>query len=189
MNNHSPLVPKPFLFNPLKHHAGFLRTFAGDWGTGRINDWDASLSLLRIGKCMLDLYYGALSIPEIVCEMRAILQSKQLIERRAYLDFISGSKRRYQIIEVSDGSRWTLLQGKDPLRYIHIHPARSSCYTIRVGALALKTAIILKAKHDKSTYPSDLVTAVNRVRDEFLRESPVKNSTYTLGVTKVLEHI
>jgi hypothetical protein len=70
----------------------------------------------------------------------------------------------------ADGSRWALRVGTPADRHVHVHPARYSPHTVRVGANALKTAILAVA-----TAAPDIpdVAAVNAVRRRFLGLPPV----------------
>jgi hypothetical protein len=180
-------IELPFLFNIWKHHLGFLKNFIEKAARGRVEHEELSEPLLKMGNSMIDIYYGSLPVEGIIEDIRRQLVSNENYEKTTYKDLITRSPGRYRNIKISDGSVWTLLAGNDPHRYIHIHPARGSLCTMRIGAVALKTALLLKIFYPGGLTADELVDVVNQLRCEFLGESPIKNLSYTRSISKMLD--
>ncbi len=179
------IVPKPFLYNALKHQKAYVLQVIGKLKSGK--EIDASgLDLLinKTGRQMVDFYYGLLTPGEITGEIKHILEDMQTFHEMSYHDWLASTPKKFRNIEISDGSVWTLLQGEVHDRYIHIHPARYSKHTIRVRSLALKTAVFLLAF--RPAFDDDLIGNMNFIRREFLKESPVKGEKDTRHIRKVL---
>jgi hypothetical protein len=184
-----PLIPKPFLLNPYKHHSGFLKAFIHDNRGSDLNKHDLGSNLLKMGNCMIDLYFGDAGVKDIIREVGDYLKKEGIYEQNQYIRHLNDLPKKYLNIQLSDGSCWTLLVGDDETRYIHIHPARRSKNCVRVRAIALKTALILKIYYFEELETTDMVTLVNRVRQNYLDESPIKNFSYTKGIRKALDHL
>lgn len=135
---------------------------------------------------MIDIYYGELGVQEIIQNLEAKLKSEGRFYHDDYLNYLSQSRKKYQLIKLCDHSTWTLLIGSERNCWIHIHPARGSVKTIRASALALKTAITLKTWYADDLSKVRLVDLTNDARKEFLDESPIKNMSYTRSLQRVL---
>jgi hypothetical protein len=182
-------IPTPFIFNPYKHHAGFLRELiseARDSGFIRKQVLDF---IKKIGNSMIDIYHGVLSADVVIAEIRNQLAGDQHFEREQFEHYINQTQAAYVNIRISDSSIWTLLKGNDQERHIHIHPARHSPHTFRARALALKTALILKIYYPSMIESGDLVILVNEIRKKFLEAPPIKNMTYTKNLLRVINLI
>ncbi|HOW39864.1 MAG TPA: hypothetical protein PL123_04920 [Bacteroidales bacterium] len=61
-------IPEPVLFNPLKHHLGFIREFAGpDWDKQRkVSDNELIKELKHLGNSVMDVYTGKLNTVEMI---------------------------------------------------------------------------------------------------------------------------
>ncbi len=184
-----PLIPEPFLLNPFKHHSGFLKSFILKHQNLELTKNELAPYLLKMGNCMIDLYFGDLKIPDIIGEITTLLKHDEIFDKEAYVHYLKSHPKSYWNIKLSDGSEWTLLIGDDDSRYIHIHPARGSKHTVRVRAIALKTALIMKLFHADELDQIDMVFLTNRIRNNYLDESPIKNLTYTKGIRKALAHL
>ena len=182
-------IPSPFVFNAQKHHAGFLRNFISEAFRYGLIKAELLNFVQKIGNSMIDIYYGALSIDDVITEIRNQLVAEEHFEKEAFENFINKAPGAFVNINISDTSVWTLLIGNDHECYIHIHPARQSPHTLRVGALALKTALILKIYYSSRIESGDLVFMVNEVRQNFLDESPIKNISYTKNLMRVMKLI
>lgn len=176
-------LPKPFLFNCIKHHARYIKS--------RIELLSKRIDLLAenlliIGESQMDLYLGQLSPSEICAEVKEKLRQCDALDRSKYSQWLQTKGKDYKTITLSDTSAWTLRHAEDEQHYVHIHPARYSPHTIRVKALTLKTAIavLVYSKKSKSS-PLDL-TVVNYVRKEILFESPVKSLKNSASLIKVM---
>ncbi len=183
--------PRPFLFNALKHHAGFIREFIAVVKAAGDKEEQVEATLLKMGNSMIDFYYGDLTPRQIISDIENRLKSMESFDRGSYYALLERShgKKRYHNLEIRDQSTWTLLPGNNDLHYLHIHPARGSKHTIRVRAMALKTAVCLKIFYDRIPAGSDLVAVVNDVRRNYLRESPVKNASNLKGILRVLKFL
>lgn len=182
-------IAEPFLFNPMKHHVRHIQSFIDRCKKQGIDKGMLHETLLKMGKCMLDLYIGKIEIAGITNEIQAILMKLNAFDNDSYIGYISKSQKCFQLIRLSDGSIWTLLLGFEADKYIHIHPARGSIHTIRVSAIALKTALILKAYYPDINECSDLVNTTNEIRTQFLDESPIKDFGSTKGIRNVLQYL
>jgi hypothetical protein len=177
-------IPEPFLFNPLKHHIGFIKEFINFNLDKTAADFDSFARDLRhIGTSVMDIYAGSMSIRNICLEAEEFLQSKQLLKRKAYGVWIGTEKDDYRLIKLSDGSQWTLNFHDNPERFVHIFPARNSQHTFRVKSNTLKSALIYLIIIGK-----DLVTGedLNNVRP-ILGLSPVKNTSDTQAILETIE--
>jgi hypothetical protein len=178
----------PILLNAHKHHAGFLR----DRIRQTITDGPPALptlaaELVVVGAKLMDLYHGPFSPAEIGENVLARLQADGLLEPSAFLPWIEAGGG-YRVIEFpEDTSQWVLRAGDDE-RYIHVHPARYSPYTIRVRANVLTTAVLALAyvgMHGGD--PLDRAV-VNRVRGDYLGLAPVgKDPSGDAGIGAVIE--
>lgn len=177
----------PFIFNAQKHHAGFLKNLVYEATKSGLRKAELLAIIQKIGNSMIDIYYGALSIDAIITEIRNHLVEGDHFERDKFETYIHQAQAAYVNIVISDTSVWTLLIGNDHECYIHIHPARKSPYTLRVRALALKTALILNIYYSSTLESGDLVLLVNEVRQNFLNESPIKNISYTKNLRRVID--
>ena len=182
-------VPVPFMFNALKHHKGAIAAFIRNKTSGSPEVLrEAAKQLVVIGSLVMDLYKGGLGINEIAADVSRSLQKDKVFHEPAYRNWITGAKKKFRTIDLSDGSKWTLLQGRDHGRYIHIHPARYSRHSLRIKALPLKTAILLMLA-GKGRSGLDLIKDINNIRTTYLAESPIKDereATNTLRILKVL---
>jgi hypothetical protein len=165
-------APFPVLFNPWKHHAGFLRQ--------RISAASANADALRqlpsdlmvIGAALMDLYTGTLTPREIGEQILQQLQIDKRDEEDAYSTWLHEAGE-FRTLTLADQSVWTLRLGELHGRYVHVHPGRWTPHTCRVRANALKTAMIVLAHiavHGGD--PSD-VRIINEVRTRCLGLSPI----------------
>lgn len=184
MNNDAG-CPYPFLFNSIKHHSGFVNKFIERAKLESLASQDISRYLLKVGNSMIDMYYGKLSRLEIIEETEKHLKSMDCLDVISYGQYIEKSSKKFRKLNLSDGSSWTLLYGRESARYIHIHPSRGSANTIRIRAIALKTAIFLKIFYHED-YRHNLVDKVNEVRKKYMEESPIKNEVYTISLRRLL---
>jgi hypothetical protein len=131
----------------------------------------------------MDIYTGLLSIRSIFMEAEEFLKKKNITERKSYSVWTGARVDSFRTISLSDDSQWTLKCHDNPLRYIHIFPARNSRHTFRVKANTLKSALIYNIIIGK-----DLVTGddLNKVRP-LLGLSPVNNSIDTKAILDMIE--
>jgi hypothetical protein len=177
------------LFNLHKHHAGFLRerigtaVAAGATGLPALAD-----ELVIVGTKLMDLYHGPFSPREIADRVMAKLRPARRdtpTEFRAWVESAGG----YETIEFpEDMSRWVLRTGDEADRFIHVHPARNSPFTVRVRANVLTTAVLTLAY--SAIHGGDPLSrsVVNAVRRDYLGLAPVGRDPSTVeGIGAVIE--
>ncbi|MEO1050434.1 MAG: hypothetical protein AAFX87_07400 [Bacteroidota bacterium] len=175
------------IFNSIKHHLGYIRSRI-EWAVQNEADYLSPIlsELLFIGSSTMDLYTGSLLSTEIMLDISNTLRQTGHFEKAAYLEWLQENDGGYQLVEINDGSSWTLRKGDDELKYIHIHPARHAKFSVRVHANALKTAILaLIIGRISSSDPCD-VSLVNEVRKNMLDLSPIKSVTNDSGIGEVI---
>ena len=185
MNDHS-ICPAPFLLNALKHHVGYIKEFVHQAKSENLRPEQVNVHMMKIGKSMIDIYYGKLTQMDIVQDIKAHLESIQCYNATSFYQYISSTNKNFRNIKLGDGSIWTLLIGNEQERYIHIHPSRGSEHTLRARATALKTAIFLLIFYPNDPLEASFVNLVNVVRTKFMQEAPIKNEAYTKGLIRVL---
>ena len=176
----------PFLFNELKHHFYAQLQFIRQARAKKLSPQQISDDMLKIGNSMIDLYFGTLSVADICLEIGDLLKSENHYKKECYHKYLNSVTKKYRKIQISDRSSWTLLVGREEGRYIHIHPSRASIYTIRVRAIAVKTALMIMIFYDIDKVKGELVKIVNDIRTNYLGESPIKNESYTIGLKRIL---
>jgi YD repeat-containing protein len=177
-------IPEPFLFNPLKHHLGFIREFIFIEADESNTDFKDCIKRLRhLGTSVMDVYTGGLSIRDNCSEVEEFLEKRSLLKRDSYSVWAGKKPDDFRIITLSDGSQWTLKYHDNENRFVHFFPARNSQHTFRVKASTLKSAILYNIKTGK-----DFITAddLNRIR-ELLGLSPVKDPLDTEAITEMIE--
>ena len=177
-------IPIPITFNTHKHHFGFLLKQTEIW---KNLDWNlAESELFIIGENLLDFYTGDLSVENICTECIQFFKNKNINDKTTFVKWLHPLE--YRKIKLSDSSEWVVREGKDPVRYLHIHPAKQSLHTIRVRAATLKTVlvVIIKAGDISTTFNANLKT-VNNIRTTYLNISPVKSLQRGKGILKLLE--
>lgn len=177
-------IPEPILLNPVKHHLGYIKEYIDQ----RIDSgsYDSSLlgrELRHLGSSVMDVYTGSLTIPEICNETIGYLETRRISDMHKYAMWIGASNEKFRIYELSDKSAWTMKYHDDPLRYVHIFPARNSDNTFRVRSNSLKSALIYCILIGK-----DMVTAadLNKVRP-ILGLPPVKDPSETEAILEIIE--
>ena len=157
-------IPVPILFNPLKHHLGFIRNYVTDKSITSLKS-----DLQKIGNSQMDLYTGAFSIDDICQQVRAHLKGIDALEIEGFEALL---RQGYYKCSLDDRSEWILRKGEETNRYVHIHPGRHSPHTTRIRAATLKTIVACWKIHGIKTLA---IQEVNAVRVEILALSPVSN--------------
>lgn len=177
-------IPEPFLFNPIKHHLGYMKEFINQ----NIDRTDTDLrqlthSIKHIGSSVMDIYTGDLSIRSICMEIRELLIKKKITGQKEYAEWAGIKTECYRKVCLSDGAQWTLKFHNNAERYVHLFPARNSSNTFRVKSNTLKSALIYNIIIGK-----DLVTGydLNKVRP-LLGLSPVKDAADTEAILEMIE--
>jgi hypothetical protein len=138
------LIPHPLLFNPLKHHLGFIRTFI-DENSNNIKSATGNTiirELKQLGGSVMDIYSGQLTHNEICDELLCYLKTKNLLEKEKLSSWAGGDPNDFKTIYLSDGSQWVLKYSDNEQRFVHSFPARFSPHSFRIKANTLKSAIL-----------------------------------------------
>lgn len=177
-------IPEPFLFNPLKHHLGFMR----DYIAQKIDEYipdnkNITRELKHLGTSVMDVYTGNMTIKNICREMEEFLVNRNLNYLSAYSVWTGMTPDKFKIISLTDGSQWTLKFHNNNLRFVHIFPARNSPHTFRVKSNTLKSAMIYSILIGKDYITGD---DLNKVRP-LLGLSPVKDTIDTEAILEMIE--
>lgn len=177
-------IPEPYLFNPIKHHLGFIKEFINhNIDNYRSDDQSLIKTIRHLGGSVMDIYTGTLSIRNICNEAEEFLKEREISGYDSFSVWAGTRIDCFRIIRLSDDSQWTLKFYNNPQRYVHIFPARNSRFTFRVKSNTLKSALIYNIIIGK-----DLVTSddLNKVRPLF-GLSPIKNSLATEAILEMIE--
>ena len=177
-------IPEPFLFNPVKHHLGFIKEFLNL----KIDSPGLDIQVLyhelkHLGTSVMDIYTGSLTVRSICSETEHFLLQKNLLNMESYSSWIGLKPDNRRIITLSDGSEW-ILKYHDKLKsYVHLFPARNSQHSFRVKANTIKSALIYNIIIGK-----DLVTGddLNKVRP-LLGLSRVRDPIDTKAILEMIE--
>jgi hypothetical protein len=178
-------IPEPLLFNPLKHHLGFIKEFINLRTESESTDdiKDLIRELKHLGTSVMDIYTGSLPVTQICKEVADFLKQKELLTRDPFSSWTGKNITSYRIITISDSSQWTLKYHNNEIRYVHIFPARSSPHSFRVKSNTLKSALLYYILIGK-----DFITVddLNKVRP-LLGLSPVKDTLDTEAILEMIE--
>ncbi len=178
-------IPEPFLFSPLKHYLPYIKDFAELRAGEEIYPGSEKLirELRHIGKCVMDVYKGEMSLDQIFSEIRFFLLSNRIYTKDVYCKWAGTNIRHYQIIRLSDGSHWILKYYENEFRYVHIFPSRSSSFSFRVKANTLKSALLYNILIGKDYISKE---DMNKAR-ALAGLSPVKDIADVEAITKMIE--
>jgi hypothetical protein len=144
--------------------------------------------LVVVGTKLMDLYHGPFSPREIadnVIRKLAKAGHDTPAGFRAWVEAAGG----YRVVEFpEDTSRWVLRAGDEDDRFVHVHPARYSPFTIRVRANVLTTAVTALAY--TGLHGGDPLSrpVVNAVRRDYLGLAPVgRDPSGDEGIGSVIE--
>ena len=177
-------IPEPFMFNPLKHHLGFIKDFINKEIEGSDSDIKKLIKELKhLGTSVMDVYTGPLPVSVICNEIMEFLKQKNLHLLDPFSSWTGSNLADFRVISLSDGSQWTLKLHENKERYVHIFPARSSQHTFRIKSNTIKSALLYHILIGK-----DFVTVddLNKIR-ALLFLSPVKDSVDTEAITEMIE--
>jgi hypothetical protein len=178
-------IPKPVLFNPLKHYLTFIKEFVNS-RTMSITDpklKELTREIKHIGTCVMDIYTGKLTQQAIFDEILAYLRANNLLKREEYMSWTGTGFNDYRIIALSDTSQWTLKYHNQEGRYVHIFPARSSPHSFRIKANTLKSAILYIIVIGKDYVSDDDLNAARALAGL----SPVREVADAVAVTEMIE--
>jgi len=178
-------IPEPILLNPLKHYLPFIREFTNI--NSEKESYPGSKEFLKelrhLGTCVMDIYKGYIFPESIFQEISEFLKSNGLTGRTAYREWAGTSFSSHRIINLSDGSNWTLKYSDKGTRFVHLFPARYSQHTFRIKANTLKSAILYQVLIGKNFISED---DLNKVR-ALLGLSPIKEIADVEAITEMIE--
>jgi hypothetical protein len=181
----NPEIPEPILFNPLKHHLGFIREYIYQKTEGNydVDQREMIKELKHLGTSVMDVYTGSLLINEVCNEVILFLREKGLSNRVYFSGWTGKGLKDFRIISISDDSQWILKYYDNNQRFVHIFPARGSQHTFRVKSNTLKSALLYYILIGKDFITGD---DINRVRP-LLGLSPIKDPVDTESITEMIE--
>jgi hypothetical protein len=183
--SHDKQIPPPVLFNPLKHHLGFIREYIID--NQKADKQTDKLSIIRdlrhLGGSLMDVYSGLLTPDNLFHEINKFLKANNLTRKEIFNGWAGLGPKEFKTIRLSDDSMWVLKYFNDELRFVHSFPARNSPHSFRVKANTLKSAILYLVFVGK-----DYVTKVdlNQARAES-GLSPIKDVDDTEAIAEMIE--
>jgi hypothetical protein len=178
-------IAPPLLFNPLKHHLGFIREFIEQHiEKPEMPDNTAIIRELRhIGGSVMDIYTGTLSSAEIGEELLCYLKTKRLEDRSVFEKWAGTNPNDFKTIYLSDGSQWVLKYYDHKERYVHSFPARLSPLTFRIKANTLKSAILYQVIIGKDFITEEDLNTSRAIAGL----SPIKDVFDTQAITEMIE--
>ena len=179
-------IPPPFLFNPLKHHLGFIRSYINSCQEISVHNRKSLISDLKhLGTSLMDIYLGDLSQVEIIEEARSYLERNGIIEVSNFSKWAGINSSDFKTISLSDGSEWILKYFESRDRYVHYFPSRNRGHALRVKANTVKSAILYLTCVDKDFITRD---DLNRAR-AYMGLSPVREVYDVESITGLIEII
>jgi hypothetical protein len=134
------------------------------------------------------VYSGLLSPECIASEVIKMLHQQKVDCMATFASWLKDSERDFRLIELSDGSTWVLRMGRFPERYVHIHPARKSNFSIRIKSTTLKTMLAYAmVKGIPLEYPN--LCALNEVRERFLKLPPIKEGVLNHQIFTLVKYV
>lgn len=181
-------LEKPFIFNCWKHHRNFVRSQIIEYTEAGENAFGQLIKEIKlIGESQTDFYYGNLSPRLIKNEIKTFLFNAEIHGLEEYLEWLGANKSMYKIINLSDGSAWTLRLGTAEGRYVHFHPGRRSLFTVRIKASTLKSAITAIIWSGIFKLPDTDIKTVNEARKHLTALPPLKSSSVNKSISRVIE--
>jgi hypothetical protein len=178
-------IPEPLVFNPLKHHLGYIKNFISEnTGAGKIDaDIQVTLELRHIGGSVMDIYTGSMTHTEIGDEFLCYLRTKRLSKRDLYRKWSETGPQDFKTIYLSDGSRWVMKFHNNEERFVHVFPARFSPHSFRIKANTLKSAILYQIYIGKDYISEEDLNTARAIANL----SPVKDIFDTEAISEMIE--
>lgn len=178
--------PNPVLLNTWKHHAGWIRCRIGRAAAGgSAGVGELVTEMVVVGSRLMDLYTGAFSPEEIGERVVSELRAAGRLEFEPLSAWLQ-SQGEFSLVELPDGSKWTIRLGPADGRYLHLHPGRWVPHTMRVQANALKSAVVAHAHAQLTGGNPQELTVVNEARRAYLGLLPVRSLTGDGGLGAVI---
>ena len=178
-------IPAPLVFNPLKHHLGFIKSFIEEnvYKSRSAGDGQVIKELKHIGGSVMDIYSGDLKYSEICDEFICYLKTKKLISRSMFTKWAGSDPNDFKTIYLSDGSQWILKYYDHEQRYVHTFPARFSQHSFRIKANTLRSAILYQIFIGKDFITEENLNTARAIGGL----SPVKDVMDTAAITEMVE--
>jgi hypothetical protein len=178
-------MPLPLLFNPLKHHLGFIREFVNNSiESGRMTDKTSIVRELKhLGGSVMDVYSGALYPDKICEELLSFLNAKKLLKKTPFIIWAGKDPKEFKTITLSDGSQFVLKYYDHGERFIHSFPARLSPHSFRIKANTLKSSILYQIFIGKDFITEEDLNMARAIAGL----SPVKDVFDTEAITEMIE--
>jgi hypothetical protein len=173
----------PLLFNPLKHHLGFIKEYISDKTNTQTDSQAVLKDLKHLGGSLMDVYSGILSPDNIACEINNFLKSNNLTERMIFNIWAGVNPKDFKTIKLPDDSHWVLKYFNSELRFVHTFPARYSPHSFRVKANTLKSAILYIILVGKDFVTEDDLNLARAAAGL----SPIKDIVDTEAITEMIE--
>jgi hypothetical protein len=178
-------IPVPILFNPLKHHLGFIKEFIEmNCGSTSMADNQAIVKELKhIGGSVMDVYSGNLTYNEIGDELLLCIKTKKLAKLTDFHKWAGIDINDFKTIYLSDGSNWVLKYYDHEKRFVHSFPARFSPFSFRIKANTLKSAILYQIFIGKDFITEEDLNTARAIAGL----SPVRDVFDTEAITEMIE--
>jgi hypothetical protein len=178
-----PKISPPLLFNPLKHHLGFIKEYISDKTKTQTDTQTVLKDLKHLGGSLMDVYSGTLTPENIVEEINNFLKSNNLTGREIFRGWAGINTKDFKTIKLSDDSLWVLKYFDNEIRFVHTFPARYSPHSFRVKANTLKSAIQYVTFIGKDLVTEDDLNMARAVSGL----SPIKDVVDTEAITEMIE--
>jgi hypothetical protein len=186
MTDDLPHLPRPALLNTWKHHAGWIRWRIGEAVLGGASGVAGlTREMAVVGARLMDLYVGNFTPAEIGSSIVDQLKSAALLEFDPLAVWLQ-PQGEFALLELPDGSKWTLRLGPRDGRYLHLHPGRWSPRTIRVQANTLRSAVMAHAHSRLIGAKATDLTVVNEARQRYLGLLPMHELRLDSGLGAVI---
>jgi hypothetical protein len=177
------LIRLPYLFNPLKHHLGFIKDYIEEKAGKNADIIPIIKDLRHLGGSLMDVYTGPLTPEEIIEEIDEFLKTNYLTEFEDFVKWAGINPTEFKSVILSDDSHWVLKYFENEVRFVHSFPARFSPHSFRVKANTLKSAILYLIIVGKDFITED---DLNFARAE-AGLSPIKDVVDTEAITEMIE--
>ena len=175
----------PILFNPLKHHLGYIREFIALNADGNSTPDNEAVvrELKHIGGSVMDVYCGNLTYNEIGDELLCYIKTSKLNNNDLFHSWAGKGVKEFRTIYLSDGSNWVMKYYDNEQRFVHSFPARFSPNSFRIKANTLKSAILYQIFIGRDFITEEDLNTARAIAGL----SPVRDVFDTEAVTEMIE--
>ena len=178
-------IPFPLLFNPLKHHLGFIRQFIekNSREYKKSGEGPVLKELKHIGGSVMDIYSGDLPYTVICDELLNYPITNRLNDISSFTKWAGEDPDDFRTIYLSDGSHWIMKYYENEQRYVHSFPARFSPHSFRIKANTLRSAILYQVFIGKDFISEENLNTARAIGGL----SPVKDVMDAEAITEMIE--